>query len=105
MPSAASITITTSSDALPVTTRASNPANLRYGPKYPPTLLSIRILVKGEMAVTRVFPDPGNEVVPPKGPDEKQIGFSGLSHFVCELISLKVSQRSNPLPPIQSSFI
>ena len=82
LPALPSIKTITSCSALPWISSASQPENFSSGPKYPPTLLSITEWVSGEMPTTSDLPAPGKVVVPPRGPEEILISFSGSSHRV-----------------------
>ncbi len=59
----------------------------------------------GLMVVTMDLPVPGKLGVPPRGPPEMAMPFSGLSHFVSPVTSFQRSQRSNPFPPVNFSLI
>ncbi len=91
--------------ALPWISIASKPENFRKGPKKPPTLLSITEFVCGEILTTRDFPVPEYWVIPPIGPDEIMISFSGSSHFVSGFVASHSNLSPYPFPPINFSFI
>ena len=104
-PFSPSITITTSSFALPWISTASKPENLRYGPKNPPTLLSQIIPVDGEIVKHNDFPQPGYWVTPQNGPVVIIRLFSSLSQCVVGLIESHKSFNPNPRPPVNFFFI
>jgi hypothetical protein len=79
VPASPSITMTTSSSDWPLTARASKPASLSSGPKWPPTLESIKVSVSGEIVPTMNLPVPGNPGSLPSGPLAITRMFSGLS--------------------------
>ena len=106
-PLSPSINIITSDFAFPCISSASHPANLRYGPKYPPTLESMIESVRGEIATTMVFPLPGYIGVPPRGPHAMHIVFSESSHLTLRSLgkAFHRSQRLKPRPPMNVSFM
>jgi len=68
-------------------------------------LLSTTVPVRGDTVTTIDLPAPGYWVIPPIGPEEITISFSGLSHFVCAVTAFQRYQIQNPHPPINFSFV
>ena len=57
------------------------------------------------MEVTSDLPEPGYWVIPPQGPEEMTISFSGSFHLVSSLTPCHMSHRPNPRPPMNFVFI
>ena len=89
---------------IPETAKASNPQSFRIGAKYPPTLESIKVSVKGEMVPTINLPVPGKSGSFPKGPLAMTSMFSGLSYRVCAVVPSHMSFNAYPRPPIYFSL-